>query len=377
MYTLSLLALATTWTHSDLSLYVDDGAIYTVSVTTSTAMTRTCTLYQDVLKWLHKNGLQADSAKTELMVFRPSRSNPNLSGGNIHGARYTDPSTGTNRITTVTSLQYLGVHIDHRLNWTKHVTIIATRARSTIHGVTLLGNSIHGLDLLNWRKVYNALIIPVLTYGTQVWYTGHRQKGLIAHLQTAQNEGLHKMTGVFKTTPIDPLHNLIGIPPISYLLPKLMNTYSLRLQGSAPNALIRTVLLNDQCCYWPESFLPPTTLRMHFKNPAESTYWLLGPTSARPWSKPRLTYIPKPTAAITARYKHSLATRETPFLHIIITPSSLHLHPAGVYQAIIGSCIISSGYSEGVDHTQALFRTVYNALTHSLPQYDGPVILWA
>jgi hypothetical protein len=205
-----------TWTHSNLSLYVNDGAIYTVSVTTSTAVTRTCTLYQDVLKWLHENGLQADSAKTELMVFRPSCSNLNLSGGNICGARYTDLSTGTNCITTVTSLQYLGVHINHHLDWTKHVTIMATQARSTIHGVTLLGNSIRGLNLLNWRKVYNALIIPVLTYGAQVWYIGHCQKGLIARLQTAQNEGLCKMTGVFKTTPIDPLHNLISIPPTVY-----------------------------------------------------------------------------------------------------------------------------------------------------------------
>ena len=56
---------------------------------------------------------------------------------------------------------------------------------STIKGINLLGNSVRGLDLLNWRKVYNALIIPVLTYGAQVWFTGIRQKGLIRILQVA------------------------------------------------------------------------------------------------------------------------------------------------------------------------------------------------
>jgi hypothetical protein len=41
-------------------------------------------------------------------------------------------------------------------------------AHSTIRGINLLGNSVRGLDFLNWHKVYNALVIPTLTYGTQV-----------------------------------------------------------------------------------------------------------------------------------------------------------------------------------------------------------------
>jgi hypothetical protein len=137
---------------------------------------------------------------------------------------------------------------------------MANRARSTICGINILGNTQRGLDLLNWRKVYNALVIPVLTYGAQVWYTGHNQKGLVHKLQVAQNEGVRKIAGVFKTTPIKPLHNLLGIPPISYVLSKLMHAYSLRLQGLPPNAKVRTVLLTDQCHYWPEYINPPTNL---------------------------------------------------------------------------------------------------------------------
>jgi hypothetical protein len=36
---------------------------------------------------------------------------------------------------------------------------------------------------MNWRQVYNALIIPTLTYRAQVWYTGVQQKRLLSHLQ--------------------------------------------------------------------------------------------------------------------------------------------------------------------------------------------------
>jgi hypothetical protein len=88
---------------------------------------------------------------------------------------------------------------------------------------------VRGLDLLNWRKVYNAFIIPILMYRAQVWYIGNGQKGLVHKLSVAQNKGIHKIAGMFKTTLIEPLHNLLSVLPISYMLPKLMHAYALRL----------------------------------------------------------------------------------------------------------------------------------------------------
>jgi len=38
---------------------------------------------------------------------------------------------------------------------------------------------------MNWCKVYNTLVIPVLMYGAPVWYTRVCQKGLIKRLQVA------------------------------------------------------------------------------------------------------------------------------------------------------------------------------------------------
>jgi hypothetical protein len=156
---------------------------------------------------------------------------------------------------------------------------MANRARSTIRGVSLLGNSVCGLDFLNWQKVYNALIIPTLTYGAQVWYTGKGQNSLIQRLQVAQNEGLRKMTGIFKMMPIDPLHNLTGVPPISYVLPKLMHAYSNRLQGLPTRAKVRTILSEDQCCYWPDYLTPQMNVRRAFRTPSIHPLRVEGQTS--------------------------------------------------------------------------------------------------
>jgi hypothetical protein len=42
------------------------------------------------------------------------------------------------------------------------------------------------------------------------------------------------MARVFKTTLMEPLHNLTGVLPISYMLNKVMHSYSIKLQDTAP-----------------------------------------------------------------------------------------------------------------------------------------------
>jgi hypothetical protein len=142
LYTSSLLDIAKTWRHADLSLYVNDGAIYTVSATLKATTESAQSKYETVLTWLHDNGLQTDAAKTELITFTPKCTNPKFVGPPIYGARYTLPIGDTYHVSTVKSLRYLGVYLDHRLDWTHHVTIMANHTRSTIRGVSLLGNSI-------------------------------------------------------------------------------------------------------------------------------------------------------------------------------------------------------------------------------------------
>jgi hypothetical protein len=231
------------------------------------------------------------------MVFTPRRSNPNLTGGNIHRAVY-----GNNqRVTTVTmSLQYLGVHLTPTLSWDTHVDLMVNRARSTIRGINILGNLIRGLDFMNWQQVYNALVIPTLIYGVQVWYTGTQQKRLVTRLQTAQNEAIRKMTGVFCTTPIEPLHNLTHVPPIPYLLDKLMHSYAHRLWDLPSSAKVRTILTTNQCRYWPEYVNPITNLTQASQNLGEaSTTRAPVPSTAGTWAHPRFTHIPKPPPYVT------------------------------------------------------------------------------
>ncbi len=166
LYTASLLEWTSLWRHCNLTLYVNDGAIYTTSATTAAATQSAIEGFKLTLTWLNDNSLSADLAKTELMVFNPSWQ-PHLTGGSIQGAHYSIGDSW-HHITTITSLHYLGVFITDTLKWDKHISIMVNHAHSTIYRISILRNSIWGLNFMNWRHVYNALIIPVLTYSAPI-----------------------------------------------------------------------------------------------------------------------------------------------------------------------------------------------------------------
>jgi hypothetical protein len=117
LYTASLLDIAKMWVHKDLTLYVDDGAIYVTLATTTAATTAALERYKEVLGWLYVNGLDADLSKTKLMTFTQQHANPDIVEGPNIEARYNNPIRGRCIVRTVTHLRYLGVYIDCSLKW--------------------------------------------------------------------------------------------------------------------------------------------------------------------------------------------------------------------------------------------------------------------
>ena len=200
------------------------------------------------------------------MIFSP----PRYRGPKVKGISYSDPSGTRHRTIPTTRLRYLGFFLTPTLDWRPHVSIMAMRARSTIRGLSILGNSIRGLDLVHWKQVYLMYVIPILTYGTPVWFTGANQKGLINTLQTAQNDGIRKITGVFRTTPTAVSENMIGISPIKFLLPRILHSFRNRMIATNPHHILHTILTDDRFSYW--RVTPATNLTSLLRDLAPSTY---------------------------------------------------------------------------------------------------------
>jgi hypothetical protein len=106
---------------------------------------------------------------------------------------------------------------------------MCNRARASLKALQVLGNSIHSLSMANWRLVLNAVCLPVLAYGSQIWYLSGASKTLINMLQRVQNEMVKQVTGAFRTAPREALLHLTRMVPMRHYIEKLMYTSALRL----------------------------------------------------------------------------------------------------------------------------------------------------
>ena len=225
IYTSPLLHKMKRWTESSLGMYIDDGVIFACGREWNQIENTMRRGYSECADWLTRAGLNIEPDKSELIFFRRrgEKSNPppytHLPNHALQ-TYYRVPSTNT--------IRYLGFYFDTHLNWSHHVDTVCNRARASLKALQLLGNSVRGLDQASWRLAFNAICLPVLTYGCQLWYTG-KQVTLVKKLQVVQNDAVRIISGTFRTTPREPLHQLLSILPMDLRLGLLIQNTAHRL----------------------------------------------------------------------------------------------------------------------------------------------------
>ena len=342
IYTAPLLLSSQQTPGRDIYMYVDDGAIVVTGRTRRHAATLAAQGLEHVTGWLARNGLRIAPDKTEFLSFAPSRWSHDLFGAPFANLDLRTPFSEFS-VPVSHTVRYLGVFLDDKLSWKPHIATLATRTRSTILTLGVLGNSIRGISYANWRRVFHSIIIPTLTYGAALWYTGTAQKGLTGPLQVAQNEAIRKMCGVFRTTPTDPLHHVANILPITYRLKVARDQFVHRIRSLPPSHLLLNLPSR------PNPRLPPIPTALTTILPTSSTYIPNAAPWARIWSHPRcITLNPNPFPGL-------LPDR----LSIFIYPLYLADHKSACFLIYRGSDLIASQ-----SHTEpSLLRSLFRSLT--------------
>ena len=150
----------------------------------------------NIMQWLNANKLSLNIDKTNLMLFRPKGKNEICPSIHICGAD----------IIEVDSAKFLGIVVDNRLNWVEHVKCISRKIAKGIGIILKARKSFESETLLS---LYNALILPYISYGIQVWGTAaalhlHRLHGF-------QKKIIRIVCGVHPRAHTDPLFKLLGI----------------------------------------------------------------------------------------------------------------------------------------------------------------------
>lgn len=226
IYTSALLHTMREWPHSSLGMYIDDGILFACRPTWTDVTHNLAAHYATCDNWLHRAGLAAEPNKMELMFFqKPYSCNPEHPPHSITLPSLARPYA----MVAATTIRYLGFFFHHWLKWEPHVRIMCNRAHASIKALQVLGNTVRGLSMANWRLVLNAVCLPVLTYGCQLWYKPHRSKVLINMLQWVHNDMVKVVAGSFHTTPQEALLQLTCMLPMRHHVEKLTHTSGLRL----------------------------------------------------------------------------------------------------------------------------------------------------
>lgn len=96
----------------------------------------------------------------------------------------------------------------------------------------LLGNSNRGFSPCDKRRLYISNVLPILTYGAQLWWhtSWKRRKWILRALGKAQGRAARWITGGFRTTPTGALEMAAGLLPIRYQIDKYMKRACLRVR---------------------------------------------------------------------------------------------------------------------------------------------------
>ena len=316
IYILPLLRLTEAWHFKSLSTYVDDGAIVATGATHASVIQKCADSFFTVADWLLRNSLRLDPDKTEFIAFQPHRANPDCVGALRPLINLRIPSSRTLQVRRSSLVCYLGIFIDNKFNWEPHAKIMAACAQSSFRGL-LLGNSVCGIDFHNWRIVFHAVILPILLYGLPVW--SHQVlKSIICILQVAQNVAVCKISGTFRTTPIEPLHNMLAIPPIRFTIAKYRQAFTIRLSKLPPTALLCTLPTHNPSAF----YTPPTPIPTPLTSLLPASFPTFCVPTGLTWYHPRvhstlhLLETPARTKTIIA-----LANQPPPNHH------SIHIYP--------------------------------------------------
>jgi hypothetical protein len=139
-------------------------------------------------------------------------------------------------------VQYLGFFFNHKLDWEQHVTTMCNWARASLKALSLLGNSHRGLSAAKWRQVFNAICLPTLSYGCQLWVSSPKIKMLLKKAHLVFNKGVKVITGAFRTAPQKALHMLTRTLPAHLFMDKLTQTSALRLYHIPPSSQLLACL---------------------------------------------------------------------------------------------------------------------------------------
>ena len=172
-----------------------------------------------VKRWCDEKGLCVNPSKTTIVPFT-----------NRHKTeRLREPFLNGMRISFEKEVKYLGVILDKRLTWNQHLVGMKGRVRISMWNTNRLCKSTWGLKPSMTLYLYTAIVRPMITYASHVWWPKVRQRKARANLQSLQRQACVNTTRAMRSAPTSALEVLLNLPPLDIYIESVARNTAYRL----------------------------------------------------------------------------------------------------------------------------------------------------
>lgn len=200
-----------------VATYADDTALIAVNEAPDIASEMIQNQLNDIEVWLRKWNIKVNTDKSAHITFTLRRQDC--------------PAVVLNGtpIPQQTSVKYLGLHLDRRNNWKKHIQAKREQLNIKTRKMYWLLGSKSELTLENKLLLYKTILKPVWTYGIQLWGTASNSN--VEILQRYQSKTLRLITNAPWFITNDNIHKDLQISKVKDEINKHTKKYLDRLSN--------------------------------------------------------------------------------------------------------------------------------------------------
>lgn len=208
------------------STFADDTAILCVDKCPKNASKLLSNHLKLIEQWLSDWRIKVNEQKSSHVTFT------------LRSENSTQITLNNIAIPTSNSVTYLGIHLDRRLTWRRHIEAKRTSMKLKFKSLHWLLNCKSPLSLDYKVLLYKTLIKPIWTYGSQLW--GNASTSNIELIQRAQSKILRTITGAPWYIRNDNIHSDTEVPTVAEEIARYKQNYTLKLR-THPNELARAL----------------------------------------------------------------------------------------------------------------------------------------
>ena len=197
--------------------YCDDTKILVYGNNLQTIESNANQILKQVYDWGRKVKLEFNASKTTALIISNKRNlNINIQM-NGFGIEVKDNN------------KYLGVFIDRKLNYNKHIEYLKQKTTSKIMKLPLIARNTWGLSYESLKVIYRAAFEPSILYCSSVW-AKNLTKSNIKKLKSIQRLFAIKMIRGYRTVSYESAVTIAGLTPIDIKICEKNNIFQIKHQ---------------------------------------------------------------------------------------------------------------------------------------------------